>query len=179
MMDNLARLPIASGGPQLGPAEVVADETTSLRIRLKSGATVPAQLALAFGYRPTVGDSVLTIGNDDGFFIIGVLMARQEARLEFAGDVSLTASGKLKLRGMGGVELEGPEVSVRAGKLEMMARSVTQRYDRVKQRVVELLSVQAGQTHTVVDGSSYTRAENVTMRTKEKVSINGKSIHLG
>jgi hypothetical protein len=31
----------------------------------------------------------------------------------------------------------------------------------------------------VVEGSSYTRAESATLLTKEKVSINGKAIHLG
>ena len=189
-MSNVAHLKAVSPSTQLAcagltQAEVIAEGPLSVTVALWSGSQptgeeVEAQLAVAFQYTPSAGDRVLVIGNDEGFYVIGVLAAqRRDHNLSFAGDVEVAATGKLRLRGEQGVELTGPEVVGRAGKLEMMARSVTQHYDRVRQRVVELLSLQAGQTHTVVEGSAYTRAKSATLLTKEKVSINGKSIHLG
>jgi Protein of unknown function (DUF3540) len=179
-MNNLAHLQVpAVAAPYIGAAEVVDDVTTALVLRLKDGIEVSAELALGYGYQPAIGDRVLAIGSDDGYFVIGVILAQNATKLAFAGDLTLSAVGKLRIEGMAGVQIEGPEVSVRAGRLEMVARRVSQRYDRLKQRVNELLSVQAGQTHTVVDGSQYTRAKSSTLLTEEKVSINGKSIHLG
>ncbi len=192
-MSNIARLQPKSQPsvlPQLqraglSQADVVDTGVLTLELALlsggeRTGARVEARLAVAFQYTPTVGDRVLVVGDDDGFYVIGVLVAqRQENQLSFVGDVEVAATGKLHLRGEEGVELSGPQVQVRAGKLEMMARTLTTQYDRVRQRVVELLSLQAGTTHTVVEGSAHTRAKNATLLTKEKVSINGKSIHLG
>jgi len=189
-MSNLAHLKPVSPTHHLAcagltQAEVIAPGPLAVTVALWSGSQptgeeVEAQLAVAFQYTPTAGDRVLVIGNDEGFYVIGVLAAqRRDSHLSFAGDVEVAATGKLTLRGEQGVELTGPQVQVRAGKLELLARSVTQHYERVHQRVVELLSLQAGRTHTVIDGSSFTRAGSATLLTKEKVSINGKSIHLG
>jgi len=181
-MTNLAHiLPSSEGVPAayLGPAEITDIAALGVSLQLTNGDEVMAQIALAFGYQPLVGDSVLCIGNDDGHYVIGVLATQGSGRLTFQGDLELAASGTLHLRGEDGVAIEGPEVHVRAGKLEMMARAVTQRFERVRQHVSDVLSVHAGKTHTVVDGPSYTRAQSSTLLTEEKVSINGKSIYLG
>jgi len=70
-------------------------------------------------------------------------------------------------------------MQVSVGKLELAARAVVERFVNLTQRVSELLTIQAGKSHTVVDGASYLRAENATVLVQEKVSINGKAIHLG
>ena len=178
-MSNLAHLPNVRTDHFLGPAEVCGDDTTHVVLKLSNGHQVRARIALGYGYRPANGDSVLTIGNDDGYYIIGVLLSQNETTLQFNGDVALHAAGKLHLRGEEGVTLDGPEVRVRAGKLEMLARQATQRFERLRQRVSDLLSVEAGQSHTVVEGAHYTRAKSATLLTEEKISINGKSIYLG
>ncbi len=181
-MSNVAQLQsLPSNLPHsyLGPAEVLAESPASLTLSLRDGTEVEAALALGFSYQPTVGDRVLSIGNEDGFYVIGVLTTQGTARMSFPGDVELSAGGTLRLRALQGIEIDGAEVTIRAGKLEMMARRVSQRFDSMRQRVVGLLSVQAGKTHTVVEGADYKRAESSTLLTKEKVSINGKAIHLG
>ena len=49
----------------------------------------------------------------------------------------------------------------------------------LRQRVAELLSVHAGAAHAVVDGSSVAQAKSTTILSEEKVTINGKAVHLG
>lgn len=178
-MSNIAELfPEAAGDSYLGPATVHDDGPRGVEVELGDGARVQARVALAYGYQPAPGDVVLAIGNADGFYVIGVL-ATACARMSFAGDVELSAGGKIRLRGEEGVAIEGPALDVNVGKLAVFARSVTERFHSLRQSVAELLSVRAGSTHTVVEGSSYTRARDATLLTKEKVSINGKAIHLG
>ena len=47
------------------------------------------------------------------------------------------------------------------------------------QRVTDLLSVHAGESQTIVDGTSHLRADSASILTQEKVTLNGKAIHLG
>jgi hypothetical protein len=179
-MTNLAHLPVPRTQElYLGPATVEATGAGTVEVELESGQRVKARLALAFAYQPAPGDSVLVLGQDQ-HYVVGVLQSNGKATLSFPGDLELRAAGgKLSLRGDEGVAVEGPSMQVTVGKLELVARKVTERFMTLRQHVAELLSVQAGESHTVVDGQSYTRAESATLLTKEKVSINGKAIHLG
>jgi hypothetical protein len=182
MSTNVRRLtPSAETLPaeHLGPAEVCSFAGNEVELKLPDGRRRQAQLALAFSYSPAAGDTVLAIGNDDGAWVIGVLASEGCASLSFPGDMHIEAAGELCVRGAKGVRIEGPQLSVEVGRLEMAARAVSQRFEQLTQRVSDLLSVRAGQTHTIVHGASFTRAESSTLLTKEKVSINGKSIHLG
>jgi len=185
-MSNVARLTSAreqrnpyAGCSYLGPALVIAAAPARLEVELATGARVEACAALGFGYEPRAGDSVVVLGNEAGHYLVGVLASQGTGSLTFPGDLAVEASGTLRLRGVRGLEIEGPAMAVRVGKLSLLADAVTERFRNLRQRVVERLSVQAGETHTVVEGSSYTRAESATLLTKEKVSINGKAIHLG
>ena len=87
--------------------------------------------------------------------------------------------GRLRLSGDEGVVVSGPSMQVSVGKLELVARAVVERFVSLTQRVSDMLSVQAGKSHTVVEGTSYQQAKSATMLVHEKISINGKAIHLG
>lgn len=186
-MSNVARLrpapsPAAAppaARPLLGPAEVLKGGAAAVTVRLADGSEREAKVALAFAYEPAEGDTVLAIGDEAGCYVIGVLAGTGKAALTFPGDLTVRAGGRLHLAGEDGVDIEGPAVQVRTGTLSMLARAVTQRFDSLKQHVVDLLSVQAGKQHTTIEGSSFTSAESSTLLTKEKVTINGKAIHLG
>jgi len=167
-----------AGCSYLGPAEVVASGPT-IELALADGSTVEATAALAFSYEPAKGDVVVAIGNERGFYVIGVVASQGPAALSVRGDLSVCASGKLELRGEEGVAIEGRSMDVRVGKLRLLANAVTERFQTVRQHVAELLSVQAGQSHTVVDGAAYTRAESSTLLTEKNVTVNGKAIYLG
>lgn len=181
MSTNVARLrrPVSSPASFLGPATVTGAGASTVEVALPDGTTAEARVALAFAYEPVVGDTVLVIGGDE-HYVIGVLAAQGKAVLSFPGDLEVRAAGgELRLTGDRGVSIGGPSLQVQVGKLELVARAVTQRFDTLRQRVTELLSVHAGQSHTVVDGTSHTRAESASILTKENVTINGKAIHLG
>lgn len=163
----------------LGPATVTRATAGALRLQLRDGREVGARAALAFAYEPVEGDVVLALGTDE-HYVVGVLSCRGKSTLAFPGDLELRAvGGTLRLTGDQGVTVAGPAMQISVGKLELVARAVVERFVNLTQRVSELLTIQAGKSHTVVDGASYLRAENATVLVQEKVSINGKAIHLG
>lgn len=187
-MSNVVRLPVPVPTPgahpgdkdfYLGPAEVTASQGGGVTVRLPRGTVVEARPALAFPYEPQVRDEVLVIGTAEGHYVIGVLHGTGKAELSFPADVELRAGGTLTLAADKGVSVDAPDVSVTARKIQMMAASVAQTFTSLRQRVTELLSTHAGQTHTVVEGSMHSQSKTATILTEGKVAINGKEVHLG
>jgi Protein of unknown function (DUF3540) len=170
----------ASFGDYLGPAEVTEARGPTLEVELSGGERVPATIALALPYEPVVGDTLLVIGRGEACYVIGVLHGQGRTSLAFHGDVELASlDGKVIVTGQRGVELRGPEVDVHAGTLRMVAGAVVQRFASVCQRVTEILSVHARESHTLVDEGSFAQAKRSVLQTEETVTINGKEIHLG
>jgi hypothetical protein len=167
--------------PYLGPASVAGVVSPrEVSIRLPDGVVACAQVALAFAYEPRPDDVVLVIGYPDGHYVIGVLHGTGTAVLAIPGNVELRAvGGEVVIAGDKGVRVEGPEVEVRAGKLRMLAGAALQKFEALRQHVTDLWSVQAGKTHTVVDGSMFQQSKSATILTEDKVTINGRAIHLG
>jgi Protein of unknown function (DUF3540) len=181
-MSNVARWPIeqpANPDLYLGPAEVVRARPTEVEVALPRGGHVQARLALAYAYEPLPGDDVLVIGNEEGHWIIGVLRGKGPSVLRFPADAELRAEGTLRIAADRGVEITSPELAVTAKKIRMVASEVVHAFTTLRQRIQELLSVHAGQAHTVVAGSMHSQSKNATILTEEKVSINGKEVHLG
>jgi len=56
---------------------------------------------------------------------------------------------------------------------------VIETFASLRQRVRELWSMHSGQSHSVTDGTSIAQANSTTIVSREKVTINGKAIHLG
>lgn len=181
-MTNVAFLRTQTATPDrhLGPAEVTAVEPDGVVVRLESGTTARAQIALATGYEAAVGDVVLVIGDASRAWVIGVLSSSGRTSLAVTGDLELRSlDGKVHISAAKGVEIESPTLAMRLGKLSVVAETVVQHAVSFRQRVRELLSVQAGEQHTVVDGATTTQAERATIVTEQKVTINGKAIYLG
>lgn len=164
----------------LGPAEVLAVAPDGVDVRLESGATARAVIALAVGYEAAVGDVVLVIGDVERAWIIGVLSSTGKTSLAVTGDLDLRSlDGAVRISGAKGVEIETPTLAMRAAKVSLVAEAVVEHVVSLRQRVRELLSVHAGEQHTVVDGASSTQAERASIVTEQKVTINGKAIYLG
>jgi hypothetical protein len=186
LMDRPTRAPSKLGGvtagaavDYLGPATVADAERPEITIDV-AGQRVKARLALASPYEPVEGDVLLVIGGPSGYFAIGVLDGGGRTVLRVPGDVDVHAvGGKLRLAGDSGVEIHGESVEVRASKLKVIAGAVVEKFTTVYQRVSEMLSVRAGQRHTMVDGASIEKSKSATILTEETVSINGKQVHLG
>jgi hypothetical protein len=164
----------------LGPARVVESGVTGVLVEIPGGAAVTAVPALAFPYEPATGDVVLLISKGSSHYVIGVLQGTGKAVLAIQGDVELRAvGGTLTLTGDRGMALKAPEVEVSAGKLRMAAESLVEKFSTAYQHVRGLLSVRAGETHTLVDGASVQRSKSGVILTEETMAINGKEIHLG
>jgi hypothetical protein len=166
--------------PALGPAEVLRVSPHEVEVRLEGGALAHAQIALGYPYEPAPGDVVLVIGEAGRHYVIGVLHGTGRSVLELPGDVDLRAvGGTLRLSGDKGVELSSPDLSIHVGKLQVIAGAAVQRFASLCQRVADLLSVQAGQRHTVIAGSSREQSKSAEILTEEQVTINGKAVYLG
>lgn len=164
----------------LGPATVVHIHAGIVQIELPSGARVDVHLAFAFPYAPSEGDTLLVIGNDGQHYAIGVLRGSGKASLEFHGDVELrSVGGTVRIAAEKGIEMDGPEISLHARTFRVVAEKVVEKFTWLHQRVAALLSIQAKEMHTVVDGAATTNAKSATITTEEVVTVNGKQIHLG
>ncbi len=166
--------------PFLGPGEVTAIDGTVIHVRLPDGSSAIAALALAYPYEPAVGDVLLVIGKDAGHYVIGVLHGTGRASLTFHGDVDLRAiGGAIGLHADKGVEIDAPELVVRARRLLTIADSVVERLGSLYQRVTSLARLHAGEVSTVADETASTQAKSAVITADEAVTVNGKQVLLG
>lgn len=169
---------VITSAPFLGPVTVV-DVGPQLLVELPSGEQLMAEMALSHPYAPVVGDSLLVIGNAGGHWVIGVVAGRGGVTMCFDGDIDVRAGGKLSLSGGAGVHITGAALDVMVDKLTVAAKSSLQKFDALYQRVRSVLSVNAGEAHTHVEGTSLQRAKKHALVAEETASVNGKQILLG
>ena len=166
--------------PYLGPVEVIATGRRMLDVQLPTSERVEAELALAYPYKPAVGDTLLVIGNPAGLYVIGVIEGQGKLDMTFQGDVRLHAlDGELTLSGDKGVKVQGPLLDVLVDNFNVMAESAVQKFKTLQQRVREVLTLRAGESHTIVDETSLQRAKKYAVVAEETASVNGKQILLG
>ncbi|AUX21311.1 hypothetical protein SOCEGT47_017920 [Sorangium cellulosum] len=178
--DALLGRALAAPRDYLGPGRVTATAAGRVTVELPGGPSVAAEMALALPYEPALEDTLLVIGKEESYYVIGVLHGRGRTVLSLPGDVAVHArEGALSLSGDRGVAIRGPELEVEAGKVRMVADAVVQKVASMYQRVSALFSVHAGEAHTVVEKTSFTKAKNATILTEETVTVNGKQILLG
>jgi hypothetical protein len=164
----------------LGPASVVEVANGDIHVELPEGETVLVEPAFVVPYAPALGDVLLVITKGDGRYAIGVLHGTGKTVLSLPGDVEVRAEGgALRFFGEKGVEILGPEVSVHASKVRVVADAMTQKVGSFIQRVRGLLQVQTREMHTIVDETSVTKAKSASVLTEETMTINGKQIQLG
>jgi len=170
----------ALDGRYLGAASVIRSGPASLEVRLPTGEIVHPKLALAFPFVPAPNDDLLIIGEDERYYVIGVISSSGDTQLRFRGNVELRAvDGELELHGERGVELTGPRIDIKTKKLTVLADKATEVFGTVFTRVKELMSVHTGETDAVVHGQWSTRSKRAAITSEEAVSINGKQVHLG
>lgn len=164
----------------LGPATVRHAAGPDVTAELDGGRQVAVRLALSMPYQPVENDVLLVIGGPNGHYAIGVLHGTGRTSIAVPGDIDVHAvGGSLRLAADKGVVVEGESVEMRASRLHVLAGAVVEKFDTLFQRVREMLSVRAGQRHTVVDGASIEKSKSATILTEESVAINGKQVHLG
>lgn len=174
------RRPAAGREDYLGPAEVTRVSAGSVEATLPGGGAITARMALAVPYQPVIGDVLLVIGKGEDHYVIGVLRGRGQTRLALQGDVDLHATdGTLRLSADKGVRISGPEVAIETRRLGVVAGTLVEHLSSVVRRVTGLLSVQAGDAHTIADGTILQQSKNASILTEETVAVNGRQVHLG
>jgi hypothetical protein len=163
----------------LRPARVVRTERHRVQLELP-GELVWAAMALAFSYEVVSGDTVLAIGQNGEWYVIGVLQGSGKTTITVPGDFSIRAPlGVIELTAARGVKIKSPSVQVIAGRLEMLARSLVERFDHATRRVVGTLQVSSGRLRTRVSGPYDLKAERILERAEGDVKIDGREIKLG
>lgn len=174
------RRPAAGREDYLGPADVTRVSAGSVEATLPGRGTITARMALAVPYQPVVGDVLLVIGRGEDHYVIGVLRGQGQTRLALQGDVDLHATdGTLRLSADKGVQISGPEVGIEARRLGIVAGALVEHLASVVRRVTGLLSVQAGDAHTIADGTILQQSRSASILTEETVAVNGRQVHLG
>ena len=171
-----------SPAPYLGPGVVLEGSGDRFLVQLADaeGNQVQAQLALAFPYRPAIGDSLLVLGQAGRHYVVGLLHGSGQVDLTFQGDVSLRAlGGTLKLAGDSGLKLESPEVTVRARTIRPFAESLSEKVSEAYRWVKGTLTVRAGESRRVVEGEDLAQSKRSTTLAKDVVRIDGGQTQLG
>lgn len=163
----------------LGPAALVRAEGSELYVEIASGIEVRAELALAFPYEPLAGDVLLVIGKGTSFYVIGVLKGHGKSVIAIPGDARIEVGGALDITAQRGVNVVSPSFEVHTSKLRLVAESAVETFTSALRRVRDLLTVQAGKSHTLVDDTAVTQAKSAAIVTQESVTINGREVHLG
>jgi hypothetical protein len=166
-------------GTYLGPARV--RQFAGNRVQLEFPDELPwALLALAFPYEPAPGDIVLAAGQGHTWYVIGVLQGAGKTTFSVPGDFEILAPrGRIHLLAGKGFQLKSPEVRITAGKLELVARRVFERFENAARWVKQTLQVRAGRVRTDVDKEYRVRAGRIIERAHEDVTIDGNKINLG
>lgn len=174
--------PILGESIALGPSRVVAFDGPDVVVELSEGVRRTARLAMAFPYRPVIGDLLLVIaerGREEAY-VIGVLAPAGVTALEFSGDVKVRAvGGTLELSGDQGVRIEGGSLDVTVRDVKVVAQKLVHSCSTIFQRARELFTVEAKHVHQLADEDFLSRSKAATVVAEEKVMFNGNQIHLG
>lgn len=164
---------------RIGAAQVL--EAADRRVRLRiDGEEAWADLALAFPYRAAAGDTVLALGQESKWYVIGVLRGRGVTSFTAPGDLELNApNGSIGLKAADGVRIEAPQVALKADRLELAARSVFERFVHAYRRIAGVFQLRAGRVRTVVTEAYDLRAGRIAERADGDVRIDGDKIYLG
>jgi hypothetical protein len=166
-------------GAFLGPARVC--EVSGNQVQLEFPDELPwAILALAYPYQPAVGDNVLAAGQGQNWYVIGVLQGTGKTTFAVPGDFEVLAPrGRISLIAGKGFLVKSPEVKITAGKLEVVARRVLERFSDATRWVKGAWKIRAGQVRTRVGGDYQINADRIIERADRDVRIDGDKIHLG
>lgn len=166
-------------GTYLGPARIC--QIDGKRVQLEFPDELPwATPALAYPYQPAVGDTVLAAGQGQNWYVIGVLQGTGKTTFMVPGDFEVLAPrGRINLIAGKGFQVKSPEVKITAGKLELVAKRISEHFTDVTRWVKNTLQVRAGRIRTEVEGDYQVKAKRINERAVEDVRIDGDKIHLG
>ncbi len=166
-------------GTYLGPARV--KRVAGNRVQLEFPDELPwAVLALAYPYQPVAGDTVLAAGQDQNWYVIGVLQGTGKTTYLVPGDFEVLApKGCIKLVAGKGIQVKSPEVKIKAEKLEFVARRISEHFSDASRWVKNIWQIRAGRVRNDVENDYQVKARRIIERAEEDVRIDGEKINLG
>ncbi|MHC4958041.1 MAG: DUF3540 domain-containing protein [Planctomycetota bacterium] len=167
-------------GARIAPAHVVRVERDLVLVE-RDEFRAWAAMALAYRYEPEVGDLLLVAGQEDCYYVIGVIAGKGRVVFSAPGDLELRAPrGNINLAAGGDVRVHGGKrVRIDTPRLEMVAKAVTQRFVRVHRWIRETLHTRAGRVVNRVAGTYQVKADRIVERATDDVKIDGRKIRLG
>lgn len=162
----------------IGPATVTIANDHAVHVHLDGHDRV-VTMAMAVRYRPRIGDVLLIASAPDAWYAIGVLAGSGSIELASTGDVTVRAGGRVQVHAGESFAAEAPQMTLEAGRLELVARDLLATAHSFLQRIAGLLHLSAGRRHTQVEGSSVEQARQVVIKAQETVTVDGSTIHLG
>lgn len=163
----------------LSPARVLGVEGNRVQLELPDGLAW-AVVALAYPYEPVSGDTVLAIGQEEEWYVIGVLQGSGKTSMTVPGDLCIRAPfGAIELTAARSVKIKSPAVQITAGKLELLARSVVERFTHAQRWVTETFQIRSGRLRARVKGAYDIKADRILERADGDVKIDGRQIKLG
>jgi hypothetical protein len=163
----------------LGPAQVLQRNDRGVQLELPDELAW-ATVALAFPYQPAVGDKVLAIGRAGTWYVIGVIEGSGTTTLMVRGDLKLLAPhGKIELMAGAGVTIHSSIVRILADRIEVLARTIFEKFTSASRWVKELFHLRAGHARTIVSSTYRVKAKRIVERAEDDVHIDGRKIHLG
>jgi hypothetical protein len=163
----------------LGPAQVLKAAGNRAQLELPDE-LVWAIVALASPYQLTVGDTVLALGQGGAWYVIGVLRGTGKTTFMVPGDLDLRAPrGSIELTAAKGVRIKSPLVEILSNKLELMAKSIFERFDDATRWVKKACQLRVGRLRTRVESTYDLKAERILERAEDDVKIDGRKIDLG
>jgi len=164
---------------RLSPARILRIEGTRVQIEFPDE-FVWATVALAYPYEPAINDTVLAIGQREAWYVIGVIQGSGRTSLTVPGDLAIRApNGSIELNAARGVKIKSPAVQIVAGKLDVFAHAVMERFASATRWVKETFQIRAGRQRTQVEGSYTVKADRIVERAEGDVKIDGDQIKLG
>lgn len=141
-------------------------------------ADVSARVAVPL-YQPAPDDEVLIARQESECFVIGVLRISGPAVLLAPGPLKVRACGAIEIASAAEARLTAPKVSLEASALQVIARSVSERFEQARRWVRECFQIRAGRLRADVDGACEIQADRIVQRADRDVKIDGESIDLG
>lgn len=168
----------AAPGIRLGPARVRGVMDGALLIDM-DGQLARATMALAYPYRPAVDDMVLVMGQDDRWYVTGVLDGKGLTRMDFPGDLELRAAGRVRIESQQECTIHAPRIVMRGDRLEMVITAIRQQVASFHQQVTGTLRTIAGRQYTTVAMQSTLHAKKIVRKAEDDVIVDGRQIKLG
>jgi len=162
-----------------GPARVERIEGNRVLLVLKEQ-QVWATSAIGYPYCFQTNDEVLTIGQREDWYIIGIITGQGKTCFQVPGNLQIHApQGSIELIASNGITMKSPSISIIATQLNLVAKKLNQRFDQLKLWVKERFDVVASSMSVRLDQSYRLTADKIVERAKGDVKIDGNKIHLG